>query len=126
MRIWATTTLVAAAILAVIPSSNAFTHSLGGVASRPSTATSTFASAKQSATSSSTSLLAAGGDESFPSAGTDLSDVGFVLLAGGTGSRMKANMPKQYLTLRGMPVLHHSLDLFLERLPAFARENGKR
>ena len=125
MRIWATTTLAAAAILAVIPSSNAFTHSLGGVASRPSTATSTFASAKQSATSSSTSL-AAGGDESFPSADTDLSDVGFVLLAGGTGSRMKANMPKQYLTLRGMPVLHHSLDLFLERLPAFARENGKR
>jgi len=68
--------------------------------------------------------VAAGGDESFPSADTDLSDVGFVLLAGGTGSRMKANMPKQYLTLRGMPVLHHSLDLFLERLPAFARENG--
>lgn len=68
--------------------------------------------------------MAAGGDESFPSADTDLSDVGFVLLAGGTGSRMKANMPKQYLTLRGMPVLHHSLDLFLERLPAFARENG--
>ena len=126
MRIWATTTLAAAAVLAVIPSSNAFTHSLGGATSRPSTATSTFAS--QSATSSSISLasVAAGGDESFPSADTDLSDVGFVLLAGGTGSRMKANMPKQYLTLRGMPVLHHSLDLFLERLPAFARENGTR
>lgn len=55
---------------------------------------------------------------------TDLSDVGFVLLAGGTGSRMKASMPKQYLTLRGRPVLHHSLDLFLERLPAYAKENG--
>ena len=126
MRIWATTTLAAAAVLAIIPSSNAFTHSLGGATSRPSTATSTFAS--QSATSSSISLasVAAGGDESFPSTDTDLSDVGFVLLAGGTGSRMKANMPKQYLTLRGMPVLHHSLDLFLERLPAFARENGTR
>jgi len=55
---------------------------------------------------------------------TDFSDVGFVLLAGGTGSRMKASMPKQYLTLKGRPVLHHSLDLFLERLPAYAEENG--
>lgn len=48
----------------------------------------------------------------------DLANVGFVLLAGGTGSRMKANMPKQFLPLQGVPVLHHSLDLFLERLPA--------
>ena len=54
----------------------------------------------------------------------DMGDVGFVLLAGGTGSRMKANMPKQYLPLRGVPVLHHSLDLFLERVPAFCRESG--
>lgn len=49
----------------------------------------------------------------------DMSDVGFVLLAGGKGSRMKANLPKQFLTLRGVPVLHHSLDLFLERLPNY-------
>mmetsp|Transcript_5153 Transcript_5153/g.7614 ORF Transcript_5153/g.7614 Transcript_5153/m.7614 type:complete len:304 (-) Transcript_5153:280-1191(-) len=48
----------------------------------------------------------------------DLTDVGFVLLAGGTGSRMKANMPKQFMELKGMPVLHHSLDLFLNQLPA--------
>mmetsp|Transcript_32013 Transcript_32013/g.35861 ORF Transcript_32013/g.35861 Transcript_32013/m.35861 type:complete len:310 (-) Transcript_32013:48-977(-) len=46
----------------------------------------------------------------------DMGDVGFVLLAGGTGSRMKASMPKQYLPLGGVPVLHHSLDLFLEQL----------
>lgn len=46
----------------------------------------------------------------------DMSDVGFVVLAGGTGSRMEAKMPKQYLPLRGVPVLHHSLDLFLEKL----------
>lgn len=46
----------------------------------------------------------------------EMGDVGFVLLAGGTGSRMKASMPKQYLPLRGVPVLHHSLDLFLEKL----------
>jgi len=51
-----------------------------------------------------------------------MSNVGFVLLAGGTGSRMKANMPKQFLTLKGIPVLHHSLDLFLNRVPAFLKE----
>jgi 2-C-methyl-D-erythritol 4-phosphate cytidylyltransferase len=56
----------------------------------------------------------------------EMGDVGFVLLAGGTGSRMKANMPKQFLPLRGVPVLHYSLDLFLERLPAFAKEQGIR
>lgn len=47
----------------------------------------------------------------------DMSDVGFILLAGGTGSRMKANMPKQFLELKGQSVLQHSLDLFLETLP---------
>ena len=46
----------------------------------------------------------------------DLSDIGFVLLAGGTGSRMKADVPKQFLSLKGVPILHHSLDLFLEKL----------
>jgi len=135
MKIWATTTRLAAvaATLAAIPTSHAFTQSLGAL-SHPSAATSVSSSASQllkqsaAATTASTSLASAAGgsDESFPSAGTDLSDVGFVLLAGGTGSRMKANMPKQYLTLRGMPVLHHSLNLFLERLPVFALENGKR
>ena len=132
MKIWASTTLAAAAALAATPTSYAFTQSLG-VAPRPSSVSSISASTSQlskqsaaTATSSSTSLAAEGSDESFPTADTDLSDVGFVLLAGGTGSRMKANMPKQYLTLRGMPVLHHSLDLFLERLPVFARKNGKR
>ena len=54
----------------------------------------------------------------------DMGNVGFVLLAGGTGSRMKASMPKQYLPLKGVPVLHHSLDLFLERLGAHCQENG--
>jgi hypothetical protein len=56
----------------------------------------------------------------------DLGDVGFVLLAGGTGSRMKATMPKQFLPLKGVPVLHYSLDLFLERLPTRAAEQGLR
>jgi len=57
---------------------------------------------------------------------SDFSQVGFVLLAGGTGSRMKADMPKQFLTLRGSPVLHHSLDLFLEKLPSFVASRGFR
>lgn len=56
----------------------------------------------------------------------DFSQVAFVLLAGGTGSRMKANMPKQFLELKGMPILHHSLDLFLNKLPAYAEEKGMR
>lgn len=54
----------------------------------------------------------------------DLGNVGFVLLAGGTGSRMKASMPKQFLELKGMPVLHHSLDVFLNQLPAVCEEAG--
>lgn len=39
--------------------------------------------------------------------------VAVVLLAGGVGSRMKADRPKQFLELDGKPVLRHSLELFL-------------
>jgi hypothetical protein len=39
--------------------------------------------------------------------------VAVVLLAGGVGSRMKADRPKQFLELDGKPVLHHSLELFM-------------
>ena len=39
--------------------------------------------------------------------------VAVVLLAGGSGSRMKADRPKQFLELRGKPVLEHSIDLLL-------------
>ena len=73
-----------------------------------------------------TSSSASSTTTSLASSSVDLSDVGFVLLAGGTGSRMKANMPKQFLILRGIPVLHHSLDLFLNKLPAFAESTGHR
>ena len=66
---------------------------------------------------------AASSDEA--AAAIDMGDVGFVVLAGGKGSRMKASMPKQFLQLRGAPILHYSLDLFLERLPAFLEANGK-
>eukprot|EP00980_Cylindrotheca_fusiformis_P031095 scaffold25826_cov132-Cylindrotheca_fusiformis.AAC.3 len=66
------------------------------------------------------SQVAASKDGSVP----EMENVGFVLLAGGTGSRMKASMPKQYLPLRGVPVLHHSLDLFLNRLPKYCKSKG--
>lgn len=69
-----------------------------------------------------TKFYAANGEGEFTT--PEMGDVGFVLLAGGTGSRMKANMPKQYLPLRGVPVLHHSLDLFLEKLVDHCRSNG--
>lgn len=36
-----------------------------------------------------------------------------ILLAGGVGSRMKADRPKQFLDLCGKPVVFHTLDLFL-------------
>jgi 2-C-methyl-D-erythritol 4-phosphate cytidylyltransferase len=65
-------------------------------------------------------LGAASSDDDTP----DMGNIGFVLLAGGTGSRMKASMPKQFLPLRGVPVLHHSLDLFLNRLPEYCKEQG--
>ena len=72
-----------------------------------------------------TTILKATDDESSSTfTMQDLGNVGFVLLAGGSGSRMKANMPKQFLELKGMPVLHHSLDLFLNKLPAACEKAG--
>lgn len=38
--------------------------------------------------------------------------VSLVLLAGGVGKRMGANMPKQYLPLSGQPIATYSLDIF--------------
>ncbi len=37
-----------------------------------------------------------------------------VIVAGGTGSRMGGNLPKQFLLLRGKPVLYYTLKTFLE------------
>lgn len=70
-------------------------------------------------TPSSSLLKGTSASDEIPS--IDMDDVGFVLLAGGKGSRMKADKPKQFLELAGVPILHHSLDLFLERLPAALR-----
>jgi len=76
---------------------------------------------KEQDESSSSSSGAASDDDD---AVVDMSDVGFVVLAGGKGSRMKANMPKQFLMLSGAPILHYSLDLFLEQLPAHQEQIG--
>ena len=37
-----------------------------------------------------------------------------IIVAGGTGSRMKSSVPKQYLDLCGKPVLQYSIEKFLE------------
>lgn len=37
-----------------------------------------------------------------------------VIVAGGSGSRMKANLPKQFLLLNGKPVLYYTLSTFLK------------
>jgi len=80
---------------------------------------------KDTTTTTKTNVKSNSEDDDEPVAtSVDFGQVGFILLAGGSGSRMKANMPKQFLTLRGSPVLHYSLDLFLEKLPAFAESQG--
>lgn len=39
-------------------------------------------------------------------------DVGLVLLAGGSGMRMRSNTPKQFMMIDDKPMVLHSLDLF--------------
>lgn len=36
-----------------------------------------------------------------------------ILLAGGIGSRMKTEVPKQFLTIHGKPLLHYSMEMLL-------------
>ncbi len=40
-----------------------------------------------------------------------------VIVAGGSGSRMKASLPKQFLLLQGKPILQHSLEKFHSCMP---------
>jgi 2-C-methyl-D-erythritol 4-phosphate cytidylyltransferase len=40
-----------------------------------------------------------------------------VIVAGGTGSRMNSTIPKQFLILKGKPVLYYSINTFLETYP---------
>jgi len=80
--------------------------------------------AGRSTVASTTLWQAADSDAAEETSAVDMGNVGFVLLAGGKGSRMKADRPKQFLDLCGAPILHHSLDLFLERLPAYCQQEG--
>ncbi|QMW00145.1 2-C-methyl-D-erythritol 4-phosphate cytidylyltransferase [Spirosoma foliorum] len=41
-----------------------------------------------------------------------------IIVAGGSGSRMKSDVPKQFLLLNGKPILQHTIERFLEVLPA--------
>ena len=47
-------------------------------------------------------------------AAVEKDSVSVVLLAGGVGKRMKADMPKQYLPLLGTPIALYSLKKFAE------------
>jgi 2-C-methyl-D-erythritol 4-phosphate cytidylyltransferase len=40
-----------------------------------------------------------------------------VIVAGGSGSRMASTLPKQFMLLRGKPVLWHTLQAFLQAYP---------
>ncbi|KAL7426360.1 hypothetical protein ACHAXH_001992 [Discostella pseudostelligera] len=55
---------------------------------------------------------------------TGFGNTGILILAGGTGSRMKSSIPKQFLTLSSHPVLHYSLHLFLEKLPNYCHQHN--
>lgn len=41
-----------------------------------------------------------------------------IIVAGGSGRRMKSDVPKQFLLLKGKPILQHTIERFLEVLPA--------
>lgn len=40
-----------------------------------------------------------------------------IIVAGGSGSRMKSDVPKQFLLLNGKPILQHTLERFLSLSP---------
>ncbi|GAB4015908.1 2-C-methyl-D-erythritol 4-phosphate cytidylyltransferase [Spirosoma migulaei] len=41
-----------------------------------------------------------------------------IIVAGGSGSRMKSDIPKQFLLLKGKPILQHTIERFLTVVPA--------
>ena len=108
-------------LLLMIPFSAAF------IPATPSSSIKTFSHTprdeiRHTPTTIPTSLSSSSSDDDDTFSG--FGNTGFLILAGGTGSRMKANMPKQFLTLRSCPVLYYSLHLFLEKLPRYCVEHG--
>lgn len=51
-----------------------------------------------------------------PKMGNDFSRTGVVIVAGGSGRRMGASLPKQFLLLEGLPVLAHTIRNFARAL----------
>jgi len=45
------------------------------------------------------------------------SHIGVVVVAGGIGSRMGGNLPKQFMLLDGQPILARTINNFAEALP---------
>lgn len=41
-----------------------------------------------------------------------------VIVAGGTGSRMKSDLPKQFIELKGLPILMHTIRRFQNAIPS--------
>ena len=41
-----------------------------------------------------------------------------IIVAGGSGSRMQSSVPKQFLLLKGKPILQHTIEQFVAVLPA--------
>jgi 2-C-methyl-D-erythritol 4-phosphate cytidylyltransferase len=41
-----------------------------------------------------------------------------IIVAGGSGSRMQSSVPKQFLLLKGKPILQHTIEQFMAVLPA--------
>ncbi|KAL7521082.1 hypothetical protein ACHAWX_006297 [Stephanocyclus meneghinianus] len=112
--------------LAVLQSTEAFSPSTQSHASStsPILTSSRLQHITGTSQSASKSSLRNSSSQSNEDAFTGFANVGFLILAGGTGSRMKANMPKQFLQLRSAPVLHYSLDLFLEKLPSYCKQHN--
>ena len=43
-----------------------------------------------------------------------MNNIGVIIVAGGSGSRMKSNTPKQFITIDGNPLLQYTIDRFFD------------
>lgn len=46
-----------------------------------------------------------------------MNKIGVIIVAGGSGSRMKSNTPKQFITINGKPLLQYTIDRFFDWNP---------